>query len=154
MARNTMLLQAVPLTNEDFKAKAAEAILPGHLLDFTGTNTGEVEKHGTAAVNALPMFALPREEAGEGIVTLVAYGDGEFVKVGYFHTGEKIQARIASGQDLDEGDFLESAGDGTLRVLAASAATAETARSSIVAVSVASSGGAAGAEQFHSVRIM
>jgi len=115
--------------------KASEAITPGHLIQF---NSSQWRKHADAAKNAQPTFALERDEMGKDIDT--AYAANDYVKAGFFHTGDKVNALIASGQDLNPGDALESAGDGTLRALATDAATDDTQRTSVVAYSAEVSG--------------
>ena len=102
-----------PIQNED--NAAAEAITPGHLVTLNGS--GQVIKHATAGANTQRNFALEREEMGKTIDTPYAIGDT--VKVGAFGPGTRVNALIASGQNITKGAKLESAGNGTLRVLAA-----------------------------------
>jgi len=109
MAKRVIKLLGEPIQNED--DKAAEAITPGHLVTFDGS--GNLIKHATAGGNAARTFALEREEMGDDID--VAYGINDTVKVGYFPPGTRVNALIASGQNLTKGDFLESAGNGGLR---------------------------------------
>jgi hypothetical protein len=112
MAKKVIKLLGEPIQNED--DKAAEAITPGHLVTFNGS--GDLIKHATAGGNAARAFALEREEMGDNID--VAYAIGDTVKVGVFGAGTRVNALIASGQNLVKGDFLESAGNGGLRKLA------------------------------------
>jgi hypothetical protein len=129
MAKKTIALKGSPIVNEEDAALAA--ITPGHLLEYAA---GGVQKHSVAADNATPMFALERDELGDEID--VAYAEDDVVKVGVFHTGQRVYAFIASGQNIARGDYMESAGDGTLRVLTTDAATDDTQRVSVVAQAI------------------
>lgn len=112
-SKRVIMLLGDPITTE-FDS-AAEAITPGHLLAYD--SGGDLIKHATAGGNAARMFALHREEMGKDIDT--AYAEDDVVKVGHFHQGQRVNALIASGVNVIKGDFLESAGNGTLRKLAA-----------------------------------
>jgi len=107
-----------PIQNED--NKAAEAITPGHLVVVNGS--GDLIKHATAGGATPASFALEREEMGKTIDT--AYAIGDTVKVGTFPPGTRVNALIASGQNISKGAKLESAGNGTLRVLGSGTAIA------------------------------
>lgn len=113
MGARVIKLLGEPIQNED--NAAAEAITPGHLVTLNGS--GQVIKHATAGGNTERAFALEREEMGKTIDT--AYAIGDTVKVGTFHPGTRVNALIASGQNIAKGGKLESAGNGTLRALAA-----------------------------------
>jgi hypothetical protein len=52
-----------------------------------------------------------------------AYATGEAVQVHLARPGDVINALIANGQNIAIGDYLESAGDGTLRENAVLSAT-------------------------------
>lgn len=120
---------------------AGSSILPGHLVEETG---GEVQEHSTAASNAQKLFALTNLPIGGTIDD--AYVAGTTVRYGAAHSGQKTYALLAAGATaVVDGAPLESAGDGTLRALAASAATANTQRDALVAYAreaVDNSGGA------------
>lgn len=107
-----------PIQNED--NVAAEAITPGHLVVLNGG--GQLIKHATAGASTMPTFALEREEMGKTIDT--AYAISDTVKVGAFGPGTRVNALIASGQNITKGAKLESAGNGTLRVLGSGTAIA------------------------------
>ena len=111
MAKKSIFLLGQPVYNED--GAAGEVITPGHLVQGVTT----LLKHATAGANTARAFALERDELGRGID--VNYAIGDTVKVGSFHQGEHVLALVASGQNLTEGQSLESAGNGTLRALAA-----------------------------------
>jgi hypothetical protein len=108
--RRVIALLGTPIVlDED---EAAEAITPGHLVEYSG---GNLIKHATAAGKAARNFALERDEMGKDIDT--AYAIGDQVKVGAFHQGQRVLVWIASGQNITKGNYLESAGDGTLRAM-------------------------------------
>jgi hypothetical protein len=93
---------------EEFVASAA--ITPGHLVEVI--SGGEIRVHTTASGNVLPMFAFENELEGEGIDTAYAHEDP--VQVWIPTRGDIVNALLADGQTIVAGDFLESAGDGTL----------------------------------------
>ena len=146
MASKVIALRGSPIVDEQLTA--VEAITPGHLMEVS---SGQWQKHGTAAANATAIFALERDERGSEIT--VAYAANDEVKAGHFAPGMRVNALIASGQDLNIGDYLESAGDGTLRALVTDAATDDTQRNSVVAMSVEDSG-AVVVETRHKVAIV
>jgi pyruvoyl-dependent arginine decarboxylase (PvlArgDC) len=126
---STITLKGEGIQKEDV---AHAIITPGDLVErvVVSTVTG-VRKHSTAAANARKMFALEFIEIGRGIDD--NYAAGERCLYSHFHSGEEVLARLAAGATaVTVGAALESAGDGTLRVAAADAATDTTQRDSIV----------------------
>lgn len=111
------------------EAIAGAAITPGHLVEF-GT-AGVVQVHGGAGLNASPMFALEDELQGNGID--VAYAADDNVIIGVFPIGAEINAILEDGHVIVKGEFLESAGDGTLQALTTDTATDDAQRRAIVA---------------------
>lgn len=101
-------LRGEPIVDE--QVAAASAITPGHLIEFDAA--GAFQPHATAGGAAGTWFALERDEAGREIN--VDYAAGDRVKAGFFHAGMRVNALVASGQNLAAGDELNSAGDGTL----------------------------------------
>jgi hypothetical protein len=101
--------------------KAAEAIKPGHLVNFDGS--GDLVKHATAGGFAARAFALERDELGNGID--VDYATNDVVKVGHFHQGLRVNAIVASGAALAKGAYVESAGNGKVRVYGSGAVIAQ-----------------------------
>jgi hypothetical protein len=99
MARTVIALLGDPVINEE--DEAAEAITPGHLLNYD--SSGNLIKNVTAA-NQSPAFALERDELGKEID--VAYAIGDTVKVGVFAPGKRVYAWLASGQNCAKGDYL------------------------------------------------
>lgn len=129
-----------PILNERLAGEAG--ILAGHLVEEAA---GAVQLHSTAAGSAQKLFAMPNVAVAGDIDT--AYANGETVIYGAFHSGQEVYALVAAGATaIPDGGKLESAGDGTLRVVSASAATADTSRDSTVAYAkeaVDNSGGGA-----------
>jgi len=92
---------------------SAGVITPGHLLvrDASGT----VVVHATAGGRAEPLFA--REDDLQGNDITVAYASGDRIQMLMFPPGGEVNALVAAAAPaIVVGDFLESAGDGTLRV--------------------------------------
>jgi hypothetical protein len=127
MAKNrSVTLKGCPQVTEEYTASAT--VKPGYLVDGFDT----VAHQGTAAADTPRRFALERDELGAGVdntyqgsgTPSAYYASGDVVKVGSFAPGMRVLAFVASGQDISVGEFLESAGDGTLRTLAAGKALA------------------------------
>lgn len=91
-------------------------ILPGHLLSLL--STGKVDGHPTADGTAVPMFALEDELQGKTIED--AYDTDEIVFVWIPQRGEEVYAVLAADENVVEGDFLVSAGDGELQKMSSS----------------------------------
>ena len=109
---------------------AAGAITPGHLVDPSG---GVV--HASAGENAMRCVADfdPFREAAAGVKNIdTDYASGEEVPIRFPQPGQWVYAILATSQTIADGDFLESAGDGTLQALTASAATSQAQRESVV----------------------
>ena len=115
MAKLTVVLLGNELVTQNEDNKAAEAITPGHLIDYD--SNGDWVKHASAGGMSVGRFALEREELGTDMNT--DYDIADTVKAGLCPRGVRVNAIIASGQNISKGDFLESAGNGTLRVYAA-----------------------------------
>ena len=90
---------------------ANAAITPGHLIEVM--STGKVRVHANAGKDALPMFALEDELQGNGIDT--AYAANNQVQCWFPYRGDQVYAILADGENVIIGDFLVSAGDGTLK---------------------------------------
>lgn len=97
------------------EAIANAVMTPGHLIELM--STGKVRVHANAAQNAVPMFAVEDDLQGKDITD--AYAAAARVKYVIPRRGDVIYALLADGQSASIGDFLESAGDGTLQVHAA-----------------------------------
>jgi len=86
------------------------AFTPGMLLEFD-TNFN-LKPHSVAAGPFGGMFALEDELQGGGIDT--QYEVGNVAQVWIPTRGDMVYAFLAPGQNVVVGDFLVSAGDGTL----------------------------------------
>ena len=125
MARKTICVKAKDLVI--FKeGYAGGTITPGHLLQGL---PAALIVHAAAAGTALPMFAVERGFTGDDIDT--DYVANDTVSYGVFPPGSEVWA-IADATGVTAGDIVESNGDGTFQTQAASASTAESARSSVV----------------------
>jgi len=115
---------------------AGAVITPGELLDIADDD--DLEPHGTAAANALPIVALEPigvESAAGAKIIDTDYAAGDTPRAWYPQKGaEALMFLDASSANAAAGDFLESSGNGNLRVLAADTATDESQRQSVVAV--------------------
>ena len=98
---------------------AAGTITPGMLVERDSSN--EVQAHSTAAGNAMPMFALEDSLQGEDIDTDYAADDPVQVWVPF--RGDQVYAILADGNNVTNGDWLESDGNGYLQVHEADSGT-------------------------------
>lgn len=156
MADSAQVIQAIgggmgdPAVSEALSA-AGSAIKPGHLLEELAAGT--VQEHSTAAGNTQRLVALTNLSNGGTIDD--AYAVGETVRYGAFASGQEAFLRVAAGAAaIANKAYLQSAGDGTVITLAASAATSQAQRESVVGVAleaVDNSGG--GTEVFIKVRL-
>ncbi len=89
----------------------AVAIKPGALLEITSANL--VQAHSNAGENVLPMFAIEDELQGNGIDD--SYAVSSQVQVWIPGRGDMVYGMLADGESVVPGDFLESAGDGTVK---------------------------------------
>lgn len=105
-SERVIVLRGTPEIDE--QNTASEAITPGMLIDIS---TGQWVPHGNAAVGAA-VFALERDELGKDIDD--AYAADDYVKAGYFHKGDRVNALVASGEDIAEGAQMEAGGSGLL----------------------------------------
>jgi hypothetical protein len=104
------------------EAPAAGAITPGHLIAYN--SSGSFVVHGTAAVSTPRIFAVENDLIGNGID--VPYASGDYVQAEQLHGGCDVYGLVAAGAAaIARGDKLESAGNGTMRKLAAGIAIGE-----------------------------
>lgn len=119
---------------------AAAGIVPGMLV---AESSGTIAVHAVAAGNAQRLFAQTNKVTGGDIDT--AYADAELVSYGAYHAGQEVNALVAAAATaITDGAALESAGDGTVRLAVADAATDTSQRDAIVGyamVDVDNSGG-------------
>ena len=97
------------------EAEADGSITPGMLVEREGSD--KVKAHGTEGGNAAPSFALPFGMTGRGLED--EYDDEDQVVFSTYTPGSGIYALLDGGEDVDAGDFLTSAGDGSLKEAAA-----------------------------------
>lgn len=100
--------------NIDDEKVANAALDPGHLIERISTD--KVQKHATAGGPVFPMFAV--EDAFQGRAIGDAYNTTTNAQVACWipTRGDQVYAKISSSSEaLVIGDFVESAGDGTLR---------------------------------------
>lgn len=116
--RRVIVLRGNPEINEE--NMAAEAITPGHLVNFN--RDGNLVKNTVDGEVVSRSFALERDEFGSGID--VAYASGDMVKVGAFDGGDRVLALTPSGQNLAKGDRLEADDKGMLVALGSGAVLA------------------------------
>jgi hypothetical protein len=104
----TVLLKGDPLFKE---ALTGGTITPGNLVQIN--SSGVLVRHANAGQNAIPLFSFENENVGSGIDSVYSTGN----RARYFaaRPGDEVWAVLASGQNVNAGAFLESAGDGTLR---------------------------------------
>ena len=108
MARNTILLRGTP---HEESGIASGAIRPGMLVE--PTSTGHFKAHDTAGGAAAALFAREQHEnQGNGIDDNIASGDD--VTVLFCSAGDKINA--VTDDTIAKDEFVESAGDGKVRV--------------------------------------
>jgi hypothetical protein len=108
---------------------AATAIIPGMLVEET--TAGTVQEHSTAAANAQKLFALTDLPIGGTIDDV--YAVATTVRYGAAHSGQPVYGLVAAAAAaIVIGDVVESAGDGTLRIASADAATDTAQRDAIV----------------------
>lgn len=106
---NTVLVKGDPMVKE---AVASEAITPGHLVEFGGTN--DLQKHATAGGNARAAFMREQDFIGQDIDQACAAGDRIPYLIG--RQGDEVRGLVAAGTAaISKGGPLESAGDGTLQ---------------------------------------
>lgn len=104
---------------------ASEAITPGDLLEVTTGDQYALNNAttGAGATAGRKIFALENVARAGGIDD--AYGSGETCRAVYGQTGDLVNARVAAGAAaIVVGVPLESAGDGTLKVVGTGAIVA------------------------------
>lgn len=144
----TIVLKGMPSFDEGL---AVAALYPGHIVELTATG---YQKHSVAKGNMSATVAIENAVINGEITTEYALGDN--VIVGTFKSGDQFQARVAAGATaIAIGDYLTSAGDGTVQVIGADAATSEAQRSAVrlkAVEAVDNSGGAS--EAFINVEVL
>lgn len=90
---------------------ADEAITPGALIELN--SDGKLQNHATAGGDVLPMFAFEDELQGKDIDE--DYASDDPIKVWIPQRGDQVYAILEDGENINTGDFLESAGNGNLQ---------------------------------------
>ena len=103
---------------------ASAAVTPGYLIErHNDSGVLKWRAHATAGGAGAAAFALDRSEVNKGITD--AYAAGDIVKAAIAAPGDVFYAILPSGQNITQGALLESAGNGTLRVLNSGEAIAQ-----------------------------
>lgn len=131
---------------------ANEAITPGHLV--TLNSSGKVIKHASAGGTVTRMFALEDDPQGAEIGT--AYTADNVCRVGCFRPGDEVLALLYDGETAAIGNFLESQGDGTLRVVDSDASAGDIGVGSVVgmALEAVDMSGSSGEDPSGRIRIL
>lgn len=108
MAPKTIVLKGDPIRKE---RQAAEALTPGELLDVDASS--KLIPHGNAGQNAAAIFCLEEDFVGDDIDT--DYAADDTVQYGFFRQGDEVYAWLAAGENVADGDELESDGAGALQ---------------------------------------
>ncbi len=139
--RNTIRLRSPYGLREE--APAGETILPGQLLRHTlgtvgtpGSPTMTMKKHNVVGGRCERMFAVEDALQGKTILggyptlpinppgSTPGYLTGDIVAAWLFNPGDLVNARLQAGQTTTGGEYLASAGDGTLMVVSNTASVA------------------------------
>lgn len=105
----TILLKADP---NRFQFEAAGTITPGDLLDINSSS--RMLRHATAGLAHSRMVAVENDIGGDEITD--DYLVNEIVQFNACRPGDLVFMRLDTGQTIAVGDFLESSGDGSLRL--------------------------------------
>ncbi|MFP4018237.1 MAG: hypothetical protein ACLFUH_03220 [Bacteroidales bacterium] len=97
--------------NVQMEKEAAESFYPGHLLELN--SDGKFQKHSNAGESLVPLFAI--EDALQGNDIDDEYSSDDPVRGWFAQRGDHALGILKDGQNVVIGDFLESAGDGTLQ---------------------------------------
>lgn len=109
MASRTILLKGRGVRKE---AKAGGTITPGHLVAIN--SSGALVVHNVAGGRAATLFAVENDLIGNTIDD--NYVSGDYVQAEYLRTGDEVYGLVAANAAaIAVGDYLESAGDGTVR---------------------------------------
>ena len=106
----TVLLKGDPLAGE---AIAGGTIKPGHLIAKSATGT--VTVHTGTSERTAKFIARENELVGDGLSD--SYASADQVLYWNARSGDEYYMFLSSGEDVDIGDLLESAGDGTLQAV-------------------------------------
>lgn len=116
LAQTVMLLICCCVNRRELIAGGA--ITPGHLVKRNSSN--QLVVHPTASKFAQAMFATEDELQGKTISQ--AYAQGDRVQANVCMPGDQVNALLKASENIAIGDYLESAGDGTLQKMVLSSA--------------------------------
>jgi hypothetical protein len=134
VARKTIMVLGNGVPKE---AVASGAITPGHLLERTSAAVDTVKVHATAGGEVVPkLFA--REDDLQGNEISEAYATGNTVLMNVALPGDEVLCLLKNGENVTKGDFLESAGDGTLQKFVADSGAVTEKSNQIVGVALES----------------
>ncbi len=91
---------------------AAAALIPGMLIDKDAA--GEFVAHPTLGAYVMPMICREEDFIGNDIDN--AYGIGDTIQYDVPQRGDEYYMFLAAGEDAQDGDYLQSHGDGALMV--------------------------------------
>lgn len=91
----------------------AATITPGHLVERDNVGGVIRWKLASADIAGEPAVATDQSMLNKGVDD--NYAAGDLVEVSVLHKGASAWMLIASGQNIDAGDLLGSAGGGTLK---------------------------------------
>lgn len=117
-----------PLTKvDDFDYEAGGAITPGMLAEFYD-DSGETKVRANSSATEIPTLAVALDRAELNKEITDAYAAGDVVPVGFMAPGTVFYGLIPSGQNISNGELLQSNGDGKLKSATATTADAMLAR--------------------------
>ena len=128
-APETIILKGDPIMKE---LEAGGTITPGHMVERE--SDGTIEVHDTAGTAALACFAKENDIAGDDLTHDYLINEKVLFFVG--RSGDEVLAILADGENAVIGSFLESNGDGQLRVVEVDSSAATIIIGSIVAQSI------------------
>lgn len=108
---NTILLKGTPF-REQAELASGQTITPGHLIDLD--TSGDVIVHANAGQNHPGFVAVENDLAGDDIDDNYDTA-AEKVQYDVAQRGKEYYMILKDGENVDIGDPLESAGDGTLQ---------------------------------------
>ena len=98
------------------EATASATIYPGALVSVVN---GAVTNHATAGGFTAHKIAMSRAELGELVSD--AYASGDTVRINTARAGDVYAVRLKASENIAKGDYLVSAGDGTVKEAPATA---------------------------------
>jgi hypothetical protein len=119
MAKNTVILKKNSTVR--MERVAGGTITPGHLVKLNSSNQFVV--HATAGGTAAKIFAVEDELQGKLITD--TYLATARVQADVVQPGDEVYAILTTSQTVIIGDYLESAGDGTLAKAQAQASVSD-----------------------------